>query len=142
MANWLQEVANIVAVVTAAVPWHVFVFVAVAIYIAWRVVDWRRVYGMFHLGTQMERLLGEWRTLVEQDFPARDDRLDDATVTWAEGAIERCIFYPWILDSFSFSFSFYPGSPPLLADAKLDTVRCLPFELAGSSTLLRSSACI
>jgi hypothetical protein len=137
MANWLQEVANLLAIVTAAVPWHVFVFVAVAIYIAWRV--WPRVYGILHLGTQMERLLDERRTLLEEDFPARYQHLDPATVTWAEGAIERCVLYPWILDSFL--FSFYPGSPPLLADAKLVTVRCLLFKLGGSSTLLRCSAC-
>jgi hypothetical protein len=138
MANWLQDVANFVAVATAAVPWHVIVFVAVAIYIAWRV--WPRIYGILHLGTQMERLLDERRTLVEEDFPARYHRLAPATVTWAEGAIERCVLYPCILDKSS--FSFHPGSPLLLEDAKLVTVRCLLFELAGSSTLLKSSTCM
>ena len=38
------------------------------------------------------------------------------------------------------SFSFYLGSPLLLADVKLDTMRCLLFELAGFSMLLRCSA--
>jgi hypothetical protein len=91
MANWLQDVANFVVVATAAVPWHVFVFVAVAIYIAWRV--WPRVYGILHLGTQMERLLDERRTLVDQVFPTKYRHLTPTTKIWAKGVIQRCIFF-------------------------------------------------
>jgi hypothetical protein len=135
MANWLQDVANLIAVATAAVPWHVFVFVAVAIYIAWRV--WPRVYGVFHLGTQLERLLDGQRMLVHEVLPASYLRLTPIHRARAERAIQRCVLLCNISDSSS--FSLYPVSPSTSSIIKLDTLRFL--LLAGSNILLKRSAC-
>ena len=80
MANLLDDAANIVTVVRGLVG------LALAV-TAWLAVDWRRVYGVFHLGTQMERLQDGWRTLFHGVFPTRYRHLTPDTIAWAEGAI-------------------------------------------------------
>jgi hypothetical protein len=84
MANLLDDAASIVTVVRGLVS------LALAV-TAWLAVDWRRVYGMFRLGTQMERLQDEWHTLFHGVFPARYRHLNPATIARVEGAIAGCV---------------------------------------------------
>jgi hypothetical protein len=84
MANLLDDGANIVTVARGLVG------LALAV-TAWLAVDWRRVYGVFHLDTQMERLQDEWHILFHGVFPARYHQLTPATIAWAEGAIAGCV---------------------------------------------------
>ena len=84
MTNLLDDAANIVTVVRGLVG------LALAV-TAWLVVDWRRVYGVVHLGTEMERLQDEWHTLFHGVSPTRYRHLTPATIAWAEGAIAGCV---------------------------------------------------
>ena len=102
MANWLQNAADIVAIVTALVSWRGFVGVALAV--AWFAVDRRRrVYSLLHLGTQMNRLQHEQFILVNEVLPDNYLRLTPAIRTRATGAVNRYIYPLCMRDSFSFS---------------------------------------
>jgi hypothetical protein len=94
MPDWLHSVADIIAITIALVSgsWRGFLGLALAV-VAWLAIDWRKVYGVFHLGTQMKRLQNERRTLVDQVFPDIYPDLTPTTRAWAEGVIQRSVYH-------------------------------------------------
>jgi hypothetical protein len=92
MPNWLHSVADIIAITIALVSesWRGFLGLALVV-IAWLAIDWRKVYGVFHLGTQMQRLQAERRTLVDQVLPDKYPDLTPTTRAWAEDVIQRSV---------------------------------------------------
>jgi hypothetical protein len=142
MPNWLHSVADIIAITIALVSesWRGFLGLVLAV-VAWLAIDRHKVYGAFHLGTQMKRLQDERRTLVDQVFPDIYPDLTPTTRAWAEGVIQRSVIHLNLYARRLLILSFYLVSPLLLTNVKLDTVRFLLFKLAGSSMLLRCSAC-
>jgi hypothetical protein len=117
MANWLQNAADTVAIATAPVSWRGFFGLALAV-IIWLAIDWRKVYGIFHLGTQMNRLHHEQFILVSEVLPVNYRRLTPATVIWAKGAILRWVLY--VLTAFH-SHSFYLVSALMSSTVTLNT---------------------
>jgi hypothetical protein len=92
MANWLHSAADTVAIVIALVSWRGFLGLALAV-VAWLAIDWRKVYGVFHLGTQMKRLQDERRTLVDEILPDKYPHLTPTTRTRAEGVIQMSVYH-------------------------------------------------
>jgi hypothetical protein len=90
MANWLQNAADIVAIATALVSWRGFVGLALAV-TAWLAVDWRKVYNLLRLRTQIKRLQHEQTILVDDVLPDNYLRLIPAARTRAEGAIHTYV---------------------------------------------------
>jgi hypothetical protein len=117
MVNWLQNAADVVAIATALVSWHGFFGLALAV-IVWLPIDWRKVYGIFDLGTQMDRLHHEQSILISEILPVNYRRLTPATVIWANSAILRWVFF--VLTA-SHSHSFYLVSAMRFTTVTLNT---------------------